>query len=611
MNATQINSALCDRAEEVVLHLFPCARIKNGEASIGDITGSPGESLKIRVSGAKTGFWSDFAGDLKGKTLIGLWCEARGGDFKKASQEALGFIGASNPSQDTFYRENAAPRSSCPLPNTIPVEFNGPVGQYLQKDRGISLGTLQKYQVGQDLAAEKIYFPSFDDTGKALQAGKFLALKRSEDGKKEIQTIAKQGKYLFGKHAVKRDGEDLFICEGEIDALSMAEMGYPAVSVPFGAKTTAKDDTNPNDEWITNDFDWLECFSKIYLCFDNDKPGQDAARSLVKRLGVERCYLVQMPEGCNDVNDALRQEKSADMFDAVESAKTVDPSELKNASIFREDVWKRLNPEEQGARGIPFIWEIPWRIRICELTIWTGMSGHGKSEIINHLVVHLAALAQKSCIASFEVPARKTLENMTLQSSAQVQFDRTAFDTIFDWLSLHIWIVDRVGRFSWRDLLEIFRYARRRYGITQFVVDSLLRCGIPGDDYEQQKAFVDALVLFAMENDCHVHLVAHSRKKEDEHSAPGKLDVKGSGDITDLAHNVAIIYRNKGKEAEIDKLRVSGQTAPPDLLRKPDGFLHIAKQRETGEEFQERFWFHRGVKQFISANHLSPKIYAK
>jgi twinkle protein len=49
---------------------------------------------------------------------------------------------------------------------------------------------------------------------------------------------------------------------------------------------------------------------------------------------------------------------------------------------------------------------------------------------------------------------------------------------------------------------------------------------------------------------CGVHLVMHSRKKEDEFAPPGKFDAKGTGTITDLADNVMTVWRNKKKEAE-------------------------------------------------------------
>jgi twinkle protein len=390
-------------------------------------------------------------------------------------------------------------------------------------------------------------------------------------------------------------------------------MGYKSVSVPFGAKFDARDGSNPNDEWIENDYEFLECFSRIYLCFDADEPGQKAAKSLVKRLGIDRCYFVHMPEDCKDANDVLLKDKVADLNDAIESAKTMDPAELKSVAEFKELVWETFHPNSEHELGIPFMFkEVPWRIRPGELTVWTGHSGHGKSTLLNHLLVHLADVGQRSCIASFEMAAKKSINQLSRQASGLNHFeqsDRPLFDDIFNWMEDRFWVVDRVGKLGWRELLEIFSYARKRYRVSQFVVDSLLRCGIPNDDYDQQKSFVDALVTFAQNNDSHVHLVAHSRKKEDERSAPGKLDVAGAGEITHLAHNVISIYRNKDKQDRIENAKMSGDTILESVLHMSDGHMEMHKQRETGDEPRQRFWFLHGPAQFCSNPQCGPKQY--
>ncbi|MFT5471300.1 MAG: twinkle protein [Verrucomicrobiales bacterium] len=64
-----------------------------------------------------------------------------------------------------------------------------------------------------------------------------------------------------------------------------------------------------------------------------------------------------------------------------------------------------------------------------------------------------------------------------------------------------------------RELLPVFEYAYRRFGITQFVIDSLLRCGIREDDYEAQKQFSQALADFANKFPVHCHLGSLSTKR--------------------------------------------------------------------------------------------------
>ena len=158
------------------------------------------------------------------------------------------------------------------------------------------------------------------------------------------------------------------------------------------------------------------------------------------------------------------------------------------------------------------------------------------------------------------------------------------------WLKERCWIIDSVGTVSHARVLEVFAYARKRYGATQFVIDSLMKCGIADDDYNGQKAFVDALCNFKMAHDCHIHLVAHSRKKQDETGAPGKMDIKGAGSIGDLADNLFSVWRNKKKE--------TGEN--PD---GPDAILNCDKQRHGEWEGAITLAFDRESFQFLGTEH--------
>jgi twinkle protein len=66
-----------------------------------------------------------------------------------------------------------------------------------------------------------------------------------------------------------------------------------------------------------------------------------------------------------------------------------------------------------------------------------------------------------------------------------------------------------------------------------------------------QKDFVDGLCAIARDTGLHIHLVCHMRKGENEKSAPGKFDVKGAGEIADLADNIVIVWKNLRKPDDI------------------------------------------------------------
>jgi twinkle protein len=161
-------------------------------------------------------------------------------------------------------------------------------------------------------------------------------------------------------------------------------------------------------------------------------------------------------------------------------------------------------------------------------------------------------------------------------------------DGVMDWLNDKIWIFDLVGTAKAERLFEVFEYASKRYGIRQFVIDSMAKCGISEDDYEKQKNLVDRLGDFAKRHDVHIHLVAHARKRGDELSPPGKMDVKGTGALTDMVDNVFVVHRNKAKEKELGEIRSGDgkkQKRTLDEVEKDyDAFLICDKNREEGSD---------------------------
>ncbi len=51
------------------------------------------------------------------------------------------------------------------------------------------------------------------------------------------------------------------------------------------------------------------------------------------------------------------------------------------------------------------------------------------------------------------------------------------------------------------------------------------------------------------------HFVTHSRKGDSEEKPTGKMDVKGSGAITDPTDNLFIIWRNKARERALQRVQ--------------------------------------------------------
>lgn len=100
-----IKAKLHERIDDLVPQLFPNARIKGREWVMGDVFGAPGESLSICRTGAKTGWWKDFAGNAKGDILTLIAAGRCDGDLRAAIPEALKWLGLGSLTAEELRRQ--------------------------------------------------------------------------------------------------------------------------------------------------------------------------------------------------------------------------------------------------------------------------------------------------------------------------------------------------------------------------------------------------------------------------------------------------------------------------------------------------------------------------
>lgn len=249
---------------------------------------------------------------------------------------------------------------------------------------------------------------------------------------------------------------------------------------------------------------------------------------------------------------------------------------------------------------------LPWdkakgkiAFRPAEVTLWGGFNGHGKSLAIGQLCVSLTMQQRRMCIASLEMRPVITLARMCRQAAGTNKPDPDYIRDFHKMTDSWIWMYDQQGTVNAETMIGVMRYCAEVKGCSHFVLDSLLKCGIGEDDYTGQKLFVDRICAVARDTGMHVHLVAHSRKAADETKPPGKMDVKGSGSITDQVDNVITWWRNKAKE---DAIRQGKFFDDQD----PDAMLICDKQRNGEWEGKLGFWFDQKSLQFVENSNRIP-----
>jgi len=592
-SAKDIVQFLNSRINEVVKYLLPNGKKKGNEWCVGSVSGEVGESLQICLSGDKVGVWSDFA-TAEGGDPLNLWCAIRHVDLRTAILETRQWLGITQHQFEPQKRLNWVK----PKLKLNALTIGSSVVQYLIELRKLTIETLKAFQITAD--SDKIIFPYYRD--QELIFVKYLNVTRL-NGKKDISVTPNSEPCLFGWQCIPKDTRSIVLTEGEIDTMSLFQYGLPfgILSVPFGGGGGGK------QNWIENEFDRLNIYDEIYLCLDNDQEGQIATQTLVQRLGRHRCRIVTLP--CKDANECLQNNVSVEEIKkCFDLAKILDPDELKRADSFLEQVIQEIYPASDTHLGYTLPWnKTQGRILLApdELSVWTGINGHGKSQMLGQIILGCIKQGAKLCIASLELKPKRLLARLTRQAAGVRNPTVGYIKAINKWYGENLWIFDLVGTAKTERILEVFLYARQRYGIDVFVIDSMMKCGITEDDYNAQKMFVEKLCDFKNEHNCHIHLVIHPRKLQDESKPPGKLDIKGSGALSDLADNCFTVWRNKAKEEGLKK-SVEGTPAHSELLRKYDAILQCDKQRNGEWEGAVTLWFDLDSFQYLEGYKQRP-----
>jgi twinkle protein len=287
-------------------------------------------------------------------------------------------------------------------------------------------------------------------------------------------------------------------------------------------------------------------------------------------------------------------------FDSYFAQQADESAKIRPASEWAAEVIERMYGERSAKTWISTGFDKmddKFKLRTSEVTLWAGINKHGKTTMLSQVMLRVMESGQKVCLMSLEMPPAASLEKMVKQAAGTESPSKKYIQAFHKWTDNRLWIYNHVGKLPTARVMAVATYIRKELGIDHLVVDSLMKCGMGADDYNAQKDFVDSLCAIARDTGLHIHLVAHMRKGENERSAPGKFDVKGAGEITDLVDNIMIVWKN---------LRKIEKPNDPEVAKEPDGYLRVAGQRHFSWEGSFAFWFDKGSQQFLEHEHSRP-----
>lgn len=173
-----------------------------------------------------------------------------------------------------------------------------------------------------------------------------------------------------------QEGEEKYvlITEGEMDALTYIECGYEhVVSVPSGATGNL----DWLDDFIDSHFEPLDIY---YISTDNDKKGLEERQELIRRLGRDRCCIIDYPKPCKDINEVLMQYGKDEVKKCVDNRIELKMEGVQELVDVETELDYLFNNGLQKGATI----EVPELDKILSfktglLSVVTGVPSHGKA----------------------------------------------------------------------------------------------------------------------------------------------------------------------------------------------------------------------------------------
>jgi twinkle protein len=441
-------------------------------------------------------------------------------------------------------------------------------------ERGLTKHTCQDYGIG--VANNHYYFPYYD-ASEAL-----VAFKKRNVTEKRFATegLWTQGT-LFGQQLFQKGGKYVTITEGEFDAAAAYQMlgsKYPVVSVRNGAASAVMD--------CKANYEWLDSFENIVLCFDNDDKGREAANKVAEVFGA-KAKIFKGASNLKDSCDYLSQEKVKEFNESWWRAERYTPDGIIDGAT----LWDLVKePIEKAEVLYPYLGlnDLTYGIRQAELVTITAGSGLGKSQFLREIIYHILNNTTEANIGLLflEESVKKTAKSlMSLEANkplhlpdTEVSEDelRRSFDRTIG--TGRVYLFDHFGSTAVDNIINRVRYMAKALDCRYIFLDHVsivISSQENGDERKALDEIMTKLRTIVQETGVALFVVSHLKRTEGKGHEEGAFtslsQLRGSGSIGQLSDIVIGLERNGQaedvKERHTTRVRVlknrhAGLTGP-------------------------------------------------
>ena len=479
-------------------------------------------------------------------------------------------------------------------PEPVYNENKDKVYAYWQR-RCISKETIDAMDVQEDKDGNTLF--QFYDSADVLRAVKYRPSRPVQHGERKCwwmkdpknPNLKPYVGLLFNQNKLNIS-EPVIICTGEGDAMAAYECGFHnSSSIPGG---------DSNLHFVSYQWDFLNKCSQFILVYDNDDSGRKYIKEITRRLGEERCKVVDIPETIDlpdgsqkkikDLNELLFYGGKQAVINAINNAQerqiesVIDCSDVQDIDMDGIDGMKTGFKELDSCINKSYCGTV---------SIVTGVPGAGKTSFLSTIINEGVDQGFPTWVYSGEL-SNNALRNWTIKCRAgQYWLEKVIRDgfTSYQIKPEAIKMMDEYYRdklLFFKDtydatpeaLFQSLESCVRKYGVRMAVIDNLssVNLGAFGDHYwDSQNQFIRDCIATAKRLDIVMWIVLHPKKMVEFNRAPDLYDLSGSVSAANLAHRVFSLYRVKEEDKQPDK---NGNRKPYTDCSVQ---LHIIKDRFT------------------------------
>ncbi|KAG8435357.1 hypothetical protein GDO86_013352 [Hymenochirus boettgeri] len=409
----------------------------------------------------------------------------------------------------------------------------------------ISNSTLKKYGVKCFLPSQSLVFPWYNTRDSRMNGLKLVSAECRNGTVHYFETTyPRLARYynLFGLCVTGKKETEVVITSRELDSLAVYQAtGVTTLSLPRGISCLPP---------VL--LPYLEQFKRITLWLGNDLRSWEASKLFARKLNVKRCSLIRpgdkQPTPLQAFNEGMNLNK------ILKASLPASHKSIISFRQIREEVFGQLENADQIAglkwTRFPELNKILKGHRKGELTVFTGPTGSGKTTFISEYALDLCMQGINTLWGSFE------LNNVRLAKVMLTQFAllrlEEQLDKFDEWADkfedLPLYFMTFHGEQNIKSVIDTMQHAVYMYDISHVIIDNLqFMMGqehLSSDRFAVQDFMVGAFRKFATDNNCHVTVVIHPRKEDDDKELQTS-SIFGSAKASQEADNVLILQDKK------------------------------------------------------------------